>query len=73
MFERVADLILELVAENGRSAAASAGGVSALNHKVWYDSMEDGAVVVAAGCECGKVLARLGGVRGVEFDLNLTL
>lgn len=59
MNERAVNLILELAAVDGLSAAASPGGVTALNHEVWDDAVEDYAVVLASIGEACEVLACL--------------
>lgn len=68
VLERRVNLVGELFAVDGSAAAAGAGRVSALNHEVGDDAVEDGAVVVAAADEGGEVVAGLGGVRCVEFE-----
>lgn len=59
------DLVFKLVAVDGRAAAAGAGWVAALDHKVGDDAVEDCRVVVASaaeGCEVGAGLGRVVGV-----------
>ncbi|OAQ86149.1 hypothetical protein VFPBJ_00189 [Purpureocillium lilacinum] len=68
VLERRVDLVLELVAVDGGAAAARARRVAALHHEVGDDAVEDGRRVVAAADERGEVVARLGGVRGVELE-----
>lgn len=67
VFERSADLVLELFAVHGAAAAAGAGRVAALDHEGGDDAVEDCVVVVAAGGEGAEVSAGAGGVLGVEF------
>lgn len=67
MLERWLDLVLELVAVDGRAAAAGACWVAALDHKVGDDAVKDCRVVVAALAESCEVGAGFGGVVGVEL------
>jgi hypothetical protein len=43
-----------------------------LNHEVWYDPVELGAIVIAPASELGKVPAGLRGVLPVQLDDDLT-
>jgi predicted transcriptional regulator len=57
--ERRDELVLELAAVDGGTAAASAGGVTTLDHEALDDAVEDDVVVLASCGERGKVLAGL--------------
>jgi hypothetical protein len=63
----ITNLILKLVPVDAAASPPRAGWIAALDHKVLDDAVEDGAVVVAARGEGGKVLAGLGGVVGVQL------
>lgn len=69
----IADLVLELFTVNAAPAAAGPRRVAALDHKVLDDAVEDGVVVVAALCEGGEVLARLGRVLVVQLHEDRAL
>lgn len=59
MLKARVDLVFELVAVDGATAAAGAGGVAGLEHEVGDDAVEEDVVVVAALCEGGEVFACL--------------
>jgi hypothetical protein len=68
VLQRGRDFVLELGAVDGSSAAAGTRGITALNHKVWDDPVEDEVVEVVALGEGGEVLACLRRVVTVELD-----
>lgn len=47
--------------------------ISSLNHKVPYDSMEYGAVVIPGLGQCGYVVARLGSMAIIELHYERSL
>jgi len=73
VLQRGRDLVLELGAVDGGSATAGASGVTALDHEVGDDAVEDEVVEVVALREGGEVLAGFGSVVIVEFDGDETL
>lgn len=68
MLEGRVDLVGELVTVDGCAASSSASRITALDHEVGNDAVEDGAVVVAAADERREVVARLGRVGRVELE-----
>lgn len=58
---------------DGLSAAASARGVSSLDHKVLDDAVEDGVVVVAATRQLRDVPAGPGRVLRVQLHSKVAL
>ena len=59
MKERIVELILEIAAPDGFTAATSASGVAALEHEARDDSMEDDTIVFAGVRKTSKILGRL--------------
>lgn len=59
MPQRGDELVLELAAPDGSAAAASAGGVTALDHEALDDTVEDHVVVFAGRGKSREVLAGL--------------
>ena len=59
MPQRRDELVLELAAPDGSAAAASTGGVTALDHEALDDTVEDHVVVFAGGGKSREVLAGL--------------
>ena len=53
------DLVVEFGSVDEGPTAAGAGGVAALEHKVWDNPVEEHAIVVASPGECFKVFASL--------------
>ena len=63
-----AALVLKLGAVNAFTAAAGAGGVAALNHKILDDAVKNQSVVVALFRQRHKVLHRFGGNLGIKLN-----
>ena len=59
VLEVISNLVLEFLAVDGATAAASASGIAGLDHEVGDDSVEDDIVVVSSLRESRKVLAGL--------------
>lgn len=68
MVHPLINFICELSAPQRLTTVADAGRVSALNHKLLDNPMEDSVVVIALLCQSDKVLARLGRESPVESD-----
>lgn len=64
------DFVFELVAVDGATASAGAGGVAGLEHEVWDYAVEEYAIVVATLGEGGEILAGLTFWRSVEEVQN---
>jgi hypothetical protein len=66
--QRGVDLVLKFLAVDAAAAAAGAGRVTALDHEVGDDAVEDDSIVVAALGELLEVLDRLGRVLVVQLE-----
>ncbi len=68
MFQLGRDLVFELLAVDGGSAAPRPGGIARLEHEVGDYAVEEEAVVVAARGEGAEVCAGFGGMVVIELD-----
>lgn len=68
MFQLSVDLVLKLLAVDGASPPAGAGGIAGLDHEVGNDAMDNDIVVVASLGKGRKVLACLGIGRSAVFN-----
>jgi len=59
VLETSRDLVFELWPVDRFTTTTSACRVAALDHEIWYDSVEDGVIVVTSACEAREVVASL--------------
>lgn len=68
MSQVLVDLVFKLFSVNWISTSSRACWISALNHKVCNDSMENRVVVISSSCKLSKVATSVWGVFPIELN-----